>query len=343
MARSSERPFHPPSDPRWQALRVEAALEPELEIVDAHHHLFDRPHWPYGLDDLLADFEAGHRIVASVYVQCGEHYLPDGPPQLRPVGETQFVEDAARRSLHASEGAVHACAAIVGHADLTLGAAVDEVLEAHLQASPSRFRGIRHGLSTDPDPAYARSGPRPRPGLMADPAFREGFSRLARHGLSFDAWLYHPQVPELVELARAFPDTPIVLDHVGGPLGLGGYAGRREEVFAQWRAAIRTLASCPNVVVKLGGLGMRLTGFGFEEGETPPDSATLAAAWGPWIESCIEAFGVERAMFESNFPVDGCSCGYGVLWNAFKRITAAASDEEKAALYGRTACQVYRI
>ncbi len=343
MGSTPTRPFHPPSDPQWQALHSEPALEPELDIIDAHHHLFDRPQWPYRLEDLLGDFGQGHSVRASVYVQCGEHYLAEGPPQLRPVGETRFVDEAARRSLHASEGAVHACAAIVAFADLGLGAAVDEVLEAHLQAAPTRFRGIRHGLSTDPDPAYARSGPRPRPGLMADPAFREGFGRLAPHGLSFDAWLYHPQIPELVELARAFPDTTIVLDHVGGPLGLGGYAGRRDEVFAQWRDSIATLARCPNVVVKLGGLGMRLTGFGFEEAESPPDSATLAAAWKPWIETCIEAFGVERAMFESNFPVDGCSSGYGVLWNAFKRITAGASADEKAALYRLTACQVYRI
>ncbi|MFA7505645.1 MAG: amidohydrolase family protein [Burkholderiaceae bacterium] len=343
MSSTAARPFHPPSDPRWQALHSEPALEPALEIVDAHHHLFDRPSWPYRLEDLLDDFAGGHRVRSSVYVQCGEQYLAEGPAHLRPVGETRFVDAAARRALHMTEGAVHACAAIVGFADLTLGAAVDEVLEAHLRAAPTRFRGIRHGLSTDPDPAYARSGPRPSPGLMADPAFREGFARLAPHGLSFDAWLYHPQIPELLELARAFPDTNIVLDHVGGPLGLGGYAGRRDEVFAQWRDSIRALADCPNVVVKLGGLGMRLTGFGFDEGRQPPDSTTLAAAWKPWIDTCIEAFGAERAMFESNFPVDGCSCSYGVLWNAFKRITADASADEKAALYQRTARRVYRI
>ena len=343
MASTPERPFHPPADARWQTLHAEAALEPALAIVDAHHHLFDRPSWRYGLEDMLADFAGGHRIVASVYLQCGEQYLADGPAHLRPVGETRFVDDIARRSLHLTEGALHACAAIVGFADLSLGAAVDDVLEAHLQAAPSRFRGIRHGLSHDADPAYARSGPRPAPGLMADRVFREGFARLAPHGLSFDAWLYHPQIPDLVALARAFPDTRIVLNHAGGPLGLGRYAGRRDEVFARWRESIAALADCPNVVVKLGGLGMRLTGFGFEEGERPPDSTTLAAAWKPWIEACIEAFGAQRAMFESNFPVDGCSCGYGVLWNAFKRIAAGASADEKAALFQLTASQVYRI
>lgn len=343
MARTSERPFHPPSDPRWQAMHSEAALEPALEIVDAHHHLFDRPTWRYRLEELLADFAGGHRIRASVYLQCGEQYLRDGPEHLRPVGETRFVDDVARRSLHLTEGAAHACAAIVGFADLTLGAAVDEVLEAHMQAAPNRFRGIRHGLSSDADPAYARSGSRPSPGLMAEPAFREGFARLAPHGLSFDAWLYHPQIPELVDLARAFPDTTIVLNHVGGPLGLGRYADRRDEVFAQWRSSIAALAGCPNVVAKLGGLGMRLTGLGFEEQARPPDSTTLAAAWKPWVETCIEAFGARRAMFESNFPVDGCSCSYGVLWNAFKRLAMGASPDEKAALFERTASQVYRI
>lgn len=338
-------PFHPPADPRWQALHVEPALEPGLEIVDAHHHLFDRPNSRYEIEDLLRDIGAGHRVTASVYLQCGEHYHDEGPEALRPVGETGFVDAEARRSLELSGGAVHACAAIVGYADLTLGAAtVDEVLEAHLQAAPERFRGIRYATSHDPDPAYARSGPpRPPAGALGQPAFREGFARLAAHGLSFDAWLYHPQIPELEALARAHPETTIVLDHVGGPLGLGRHASRRDEVFAAWSASIRALAACPNVVVKLGGLGMRLTGFGFEAQPAPPDSTTLAAAWKPWLETCIEAFGAERAMFESNFPVDGCSCSYGVLWNAFKRVVAGASPSEKAALFAGTARRIYRI
>lgn len=335
-------PFHPPADQGWLAGLSEPPLEPELPIVDAHHHLFDRAHWRYRADEFARDLAAGHRILATVYLQCGEHYRSDGPTALRPVGETGFVEALAQRSAAAADGP-RMCAAIVGHADLTLGAAVDEVLEAHLAASPTRFRGIRHSAAWEVDPAFVRVGPRPGPGLLRDAGFRAGFARLARHGLSFDAWLYHPQLDDLLDLAQAFPETPIVLDHVGGPLGLGGYASRRDEVFAQWRAAIDRLATCANVSVKLGGMGMRLFGYGFHEQPAPPGSAQLAQAWRPWVEACIEAFSVHRCMFESNFPVDQLSCSYVVLWNAFKRLAAGCSASEKAALFSETAARVYRI
>lgn len=336
-------PFHPPADRGWLAGLSEPPLEPGLPIVDAHHHLFDRAHWRYDADEFARDLAAGHRILATVYLQCGEHYRSDGPAALRPVGETEFVEALAQRSAGAAAGAPRMCAAIVGHADLSLGAAVDEVLEAHLAASPTRFRGIRHGAAWEADPAFARVGPRPGPGLLRDAGFRAGFARLARHLLSFDAWLYHPQLDDLVDLAQAFPETPIVLDHVGGPLGLGGYASRRDEVFRQWRAAIGRLAACANVSVKLGGMGMRLFGHGFHEQPAPPGSAQLAQAWRPWVEACIEAFGVHRCMFESNFPVDQLSCSYVVLWNAFKRLASGCSASEKAALFSETAARVYRI
>ena len=340
---SEPQPFHPPADRQWLRQWREPVLEPDLPIVDAHHHLFDRPGWRYLFDDLLEDLSCGHRVFATVYLQCGEHYRTEGPQPLRPVGETEFVERAAAASATGRLGPARACAAIVGYADLTLGAGVDEVLEAHLAASPTRFRGIRHGTSADPDPAFARQGPRPPPGLMGQADFRAGFARLAPRGLSFDAWLYHPQLPELIDLARAFPDSTIVLDHVGAPLGIGGYAGRRDEVYARWRASIRQLAGCGNVVVKLGGLGMRLFGFGFHEGAMPPDSGQLAAAWRPYVETCIEAFGPDRCMFESNFPVDQLSCSYGVLWNAFKRIASGFTAAEKASLFSGTATRVYRL
>jgi predicted TIM-barrel fold metal-dependent hydrolase len=336
-------PFHPPADLAWLARHAEPALEPELPIVDAHHHLFDRPAWRYVADDLRRDLSAGHRVVATVYLQCGERYRSEGPEAMRPVGETEFVEALARDAAAGAPGQRRLCAAIVGHADLMLGAAVEEVLAAHLAASPSRFRGIRHSAAWEADPAFVRVGPRPGPGLLREPRFREGFARLARHGLGFDAWLYHPQLDDLIDLAQAFPDTPIVLDHVGGPLGLGGYAGRRDEVHAQWRAAIGRLSKCPNVTVKLGGMGMRLFGFGFHERPLPPDSAQLAQAWKPYVDACIDAFGVRRCMFESNFPVDQVSCSYVVLWNAFKRLAAGCSAAEKAALFSETAARVYRI
>ena len=337
------RPFHPPADGQWLAQWREPVLEPDLAIVDAHHHLFDRPQWRYRFDDLLEDLSCGHAVRATVYLQCGEHYRADGPPALRPVGETEYVEGVAALSATGRYGSARVCAAIVGFADLTLGAGVDEVLDAHVAAAPTRFRGIRHGAATDADPAFARQGARPPAGLLGDAAFRDGFARLARRGLSFDAWLYHPQLPELLALARDFPGTTIVLDHVGGPLGIGGYAGRRDEVFAQWRASIRQLAACPNVVAKLGGLGMRLCGFGFDAAAQPPDSQQLAAAWRPYVEACIEAFGADRCMFESNFPVDQASCSYAVLWNAFKRIAVGFSQTEKSSLFSGTASRVYRI
>ena len=335
-------PFHPPADLAWLRQTVEAALEPALPIVDAHHHLFDRPTWRYPVEALNADLAGGHRVVATVYVECREAYRSDGPEALRPVGETEAVERIAAHAARDPQ-APRVCAAIVAHADLTLGAGVDAVLQAHRAASPARFRGIRQTASADADPAYARVGARPPLGLLRTPAFRAGFARLAAHGLSFDAWLYHPQLPDLVDLARAFPDTTIVLDHVGGPLGLGQYAGQRDAVFAAWRTSIRQLADCSNVVVKLGGLGMRLCGFGFHEQARPPSSQVLAQAWRPYVECCIEAFGATRCMFASNFPVDQLSCDYTVLWNAFKRIASGCSPTERAALFAGTAERVYRL
>jgi len=284
----------------------------------------------------------GHRVVSTVFVECMSEYRDVGPEALRPVGETDFVEriavDAGRRG-----GAVPRVAAgIVGFADLTLGEAVDEVLEAHLAASP-RFRGIRHASGWDPSPAIRNSHTAPPAGLLLDRGFREGFARLERYGLVFDAWLYHPQLADLTDLARAFPGTTIVLDHVGGPLGIGPYQGRRDEVLRDWRRTIDDLAACPNVVVKLGGLAMPINGFGWHKRALPPTSAELAAAQAPYHETCIERFGADRCMFESNFPVDRVSCSYSVLWNAFKRVASAASAEEKAALFHDTAARVYSI
>ena len=335
-------PFHPQPDPQWLAQYSEPALEPSLPIVDAHHHLFHRPHRRYDANDFLADLAAGHQVRATVYLQCGEAYRSDGPEHLRPVGETEAMEALAARCA-ATPDSPQLCAAIVGHADLTRGAAAAEVLQAHLAASPQRFRGIRHTAAWEPDPAFTRVGPRPDKGLLLEPHFREGFATLAPLGLSFDAWVYHPQLDDLVDLARAFPQTAIILNHIGGPLGLGGYAGHRDEVFAQWRAAIGRLATCPNVSIKLGGMGMRLFGFGFHEAATPPSSVLLAQTWRPYVHACIEAFGVERCMFESNFPVDQLSCSYVVLWNAFKRLTEGFSADDKAALFSGTATRIYRL
>ena len=332
-----------PVRPEWLDRWHEEVLEPDLPIVDPHHHLWDRPGWRYLLDELLDDLTRGHRIVATVFVQCRAMHRAAGPEELRPVGETEFVNGVAAMSASGIYGPTRICAGIVGHADLRLGDRVQDVLEAHRQAGGGRFRGIRHIAAWDADPVTLNPGNPAPPELLADPAFRAGFARLAPLDLSFDAWLFHPQIPELTDLARAYPHTAIVLNHVGGPLGIGTYAGKRNEVFAAWRAAIRDLADCPNVAVKVGGLGMRINGFGFERAPDPPSSEALAAAWRPYVETCIEAFGASRCMFESNFPVDKGSYPYAAYWNACKRLTRGARPEEKASLFSKTVARFYRI
>lgn len=340
----------------------EEILEPDLRIIDPHHHLWDRravlPSLPppthpfeqivrrstvYLLDQFNTDLSAGHRIEASVYLECGAMYRADGPDELKSVGETEFVNGVAAMSASGLYGDARACLGIVGHVDLTLGARAGESLDAHIAAAPSRFRGIRHSASHDDDPRVLGPLVRRPAGVFLDPRFREGFAQLQPRGLSFDAWLLEPQLPDLIDLARAFPDTAIVLDHVGTPLGIGRYEGRRAERFALWSEAIRTLAACPNVSVKLGGLAMPFCGFASCLSSPRAPSTQLAEEWRPYIETCIEAFGVKRAMFESNFPVDEVSCSYDRLWNAFKIITSGASAGEKADLYFNTANRFYRL
>jgi len=327
----------------WLERRVEATLEPGLPIIDPHHHLWERPGWVYMLPDLLADINTGHNIVGTVFVQCRSMHRADGPEELRPVGETEFVNGVAAMSASGGYGPAKICAGIVGYADLRLGARAQDVLEAHLRAGGGRFRGIRHITAHDADPSLMNPAYTPPPGLLGDATFREGFSRLAPLGLSFDAWLYHPQIDELTALAQFSPETRIVLDHVGGPLAIGTYAGKRDEVFSSWAASIRKLAQCPNVFVKLGGMGMRINGYDFHDQTDPPSSETLAAAWKPYVDTCIEAFTPARCMFESNFPVDKGSYGYGVFWNACKRLASGASASEKADLFAGAAARFYRV
>ncbi|HEY9219326.1 MAG TPA: amidohydrolase family protein [Phenylobacterium sp.] len=342
----------------------EEILEPELPIVDPHHHLWDRPGQQgadlppprhpfealtrlsprYLLDELLADMKRGHNVVATVFVQCGAMYKVDGPAHLRPVGETEFVNGVAAMSASGIYGNVRACAGIVGHVDLTQDPGlVTEALEAHLRVGGGRFRGIRHSASSDPDTGVLGPLARTPAGLYVSDAFRRGYARLEPLGLSFDAWLLEPQLPELLDLARAFPGTPIVLDHVGTPLGIGAYQGRREERFDIWRREMADLAACPNVSVKVGGLAMPFAGFPSFMSSPPAGSEQLADEWRPYVEATIEAFGPQRCMFESNFPVDLGSCTYDVLWNAFKRLAAGWSDAEKTALFSGTATRVYRL
>jgi predicted TIM-barrel fold metal-dependent hydrolase len=326
----------------WLEMTLEEPIDPELPICDPHHHLWDRPDDRYLLEELLQDTGGGHRIVQTVFVECQSMYKKSGPEEMQPVGETEFVQAVAIENKSKHRGLTDVAAGIVSFADLTLGAAVIPVLEAHIAASQNRFRGIRHISAWDANPDII-STRRPPQGLLLDPKFREGFACLNKYGLSFDAWLYHTQLMELVGLARAFPETTIILNHVGGPLGTGSYARISAEVIQHWKYGIAALANCPNVFIKLGGLGMTRNGFGWHEWTRPPNSTELAETMGPYYHYCIERCGVDRCMFESNFPVDKLSYSYTVLWNAFKRISEGFTPQERSALFHDTAVKAYRL
>ncbi|WP_175749583.1 amidohydrolase family protein [Burkholderia pyrrocinia] len=326
--------------PDWLASALEPALEPDLPIVDAHHHFYERPGWIYMLDDYLQDARSGHNIQASVYMQAQTRYRDSGPAELKPVGETAYVAGVTEPLQH---GRPAVAKGIVGHADLRLGERGRDVLEAHLEAGRGRFRGVRHLTTWDADPTLANPLSAVPRGLLLDSAYRAGVAQLAPLGLSYDAWLFFPQLPELFDLAKANPDTRIVVNHCGGVVRIASYADKRPEVFERWRVSMRELAQLPNVYVKVGGLGMRINGFDFEKGARPPSSAQLADAWKPWMLTCIEAFGAERCMFESNFPVDKGSYSYVNGWNAFKRLTAHASPDERDALFRGTVTRAYRL
>ena len=327
----------------WLAQVDEQVVEPDRPIVDPHHHLwtYERA-GVYLIDNLWADTQSGHNIEQTVFIQCGAEPRPDGPKHLRPVGETEFVVKQAALSAQGPIGAARV-KGIVAFADLTLGARVDEVLQAHEEAGQGLFRGIRNGAAWDKTGSVKTPFPQGTPGIYGDAKFREGFARLGAFGLTYDAWNYHPQISELTDLARAFPDIPIVLDHFGGVLGIGVYTDQRDEIFAQWKKDISELAQCPNVVAKLGGLAMPINGFGWDERARPATSDEFVAAQAPYYLYAIDCFGPARCMFESNFPVDKQSLSYKTLWNAFKKIAAPFSDDEKNDLFRGTAMRVYRL
>ena len=331
----------------WLARTVEPTLEPDLPICDPHHHLWDQraemTQPRYLLDELLADLTSGHNVVSTVFIECGAMFRAGGPEALRPVGETEFVAGMAAMSESGLYGPTRVAAGIVGTAHLGRGDAAAEVLDRQIEAGGGRFRGIRQGGTWHEHPDIPNGRTQPPPDLFLDSRFREGFRHLAPRGLSFEGWCYHTQIPALTDLARAFPDTAIILDHFGGPIGIGPYAGRADEVFADWRRAVGPLAECPNVHAKLGGIAMVVNGFGWHEREAPPSSEELMEASRRYYEHTIEVFGVERCMFESNFPVDKVSCSYNVLWNSFKRLTAGWSAGERAHLFHDTAARVYRL
>ncbi len=327
----------------WLAQRQEEILEPGLPIIDPHHHLWDHPGERYLFDDLLADTATGHDIRATVFIQCGAMYRATGPEAEKPLGETEFVNGVAAMSATGNYGTARLCDGIVGMVDLTLGDAAEAVLEKHVAAAGRRFKGVRNRTAWHPSPEIRSNLVTPPPGPLEHPDFIKGAKVLARMGLTLDVWAYHTQLPLVLALARAVPETTIILDHVGGPLGIGPFRGRRDEVFPAWREDVRAIAALPNVNVKLGGLAMHVNGFDFQENPLPPSSQEMADAWRPYMETCIEAFGASRCMFESNFPVDKGMCGYAVLWNAFKRLAAGTSASEKEALFSGTAARVYSL
>lgn len=340
----------------------EDILDPDLPIIDPHHHLWDLrplvPHFPeprhhfiaaiaekpyYTFNELRDDLATGHNVVGTVFMECGAFYNPALEHELKVIGEVEYVNGVAAQSASGLYGPLRACAAIVGHANLLLGRRVGAVLDALAAAGNGRFRGIRHQGAWDADPEVLGAPFHAPASLYADPVFRQGFAELGKRGLTFDAWVLEPQIADVTALARAFPDQPICLDHCGTPLNVASYHGKLHERFNPWRDAIHELARCENVTVKLGGLAMAFCGMPEQGPAAGLGSEALAAMWRPYIETCIEAFGPDRAMFESNYPVDHWGASYPVLWNAFKRIARAASADEKRALFAGTAARFYGI
>ena len=332
----------------WLALTEEPTLEPEIPICDPHHHFWDFrneriPYQRYLLHELIADINSGHNVRSTVFVEARAMYRADGPTEMRPVGEVEFVQGLAAASASGLYGTSRAAAAIVGHANLNLGARVEPVLEALQAASPNRFRGIRHSVTWDPHLEIAGTSAYRTEAQLAREDFRIGARVLAGMGMSFEAWLYFPQLHELADFAKAVPDLTIISNHIGGLLRVGPYGDRDEEVLEAWRSGIAAVAACPNVHMKLGGIGMPRTGFDWHEREEPIGSEELAESMAPLMSYCIEQFGPERCMFESNFPVDKVSFSYNVMYNAFKRLSSGYSESERAALFHDTAVRVYRI
>ena len=323
----------------------EGALEPELEIVDAHMHLWHLfADSPYFLPDYARDIAAsGHNVVGAVYVECGSFFRAGGAEPMRPVGEVEFALGQAAMAASGKYTSSRVAEAIVGFADLKLGEQVEDVLQAQREAGNGHFRGIRQRAKWDADPVVKGKWSEDNPHLYLDERFNAGFRRLAAMGLSFDASIYHPQLPDVTALARAHPDANIVLIHSASPVGHAAYARREAENNAQWRRMMAELATCPNVSVKMGGILMNLANWDFTEAARPLTSAELAALWRPWIEPCIELFGPERCMVSSNFPVDKVGFPLGTVWNMFKRITESCSPDEKRLLFSDTARRVYRL
>jgi len=321
----------------------EEILEPELPIVDAHHHLWPSGYWiPYDLEAMGADLGRGHHVTDTVFVECMTSYRPDGDPALRPVGETEFVVGKGAVQV-AGPSQTRVAAAVVGWADLMEPAQAARTLDGHIEAGRGRFRGVRFNVVWhDSHDAAAHGGRTTAPHMLLDPHYRAGLREVAKRGLTYDVWLFHPQLPELADTLDAVPDLTVVLDHLGGPVPDEATPAARAAIFDDWRRGLREVARRPNVVCKVGGIGMPIYGFGLRDAGRP-SSAELAALWRPYVEAAIEAFGPDRCMFESNFPVDKQSLSYDVFWNALKLLTTDYSPDERSALFSGTARRVYRL
>ena len=325
----------------WLAQRVEAAIDPDRVIVDPHHHLWDRGGSTYLAPELLADLAATHNVAKTMFVECMANYDPDVPKHMAPVGETRFVAAEADATDAAGGPTI---AGIVSHADMMLGDAVEEVLAAPDAAGGGRFRGIRHATSWDESDEIGKGHSKPFESMMITDEFRSGVAKLADMGFSFDAWMFHPQLGELADLAVNVPGATIVLNHMGAPMGVGPYAGRHDEVRVQWREGMRAVAANANVMLKVGGIGMsHFYGMDWNTYAVPPGSEEVAAFWADDVHFCIEAFGPDRCMFESNYPVDRQTLTYSVLWNSMQVLGARYSDAEQGQLFAGTAERVYRL
>jgi predicted TIM-barrel fold metal-dependent hydrolase len=332
----------------WLAQTQEPTLDPDLPICDPHHHFWDFrtariPYQRYLLHELAADMQSGHNVRSTVFIEARAMYRVDGPEEMRPVGEVEFVQGLAAASASGLYGPGRAAASIIGHANLLLGDGVAPVLEALKAASPNRFRGIRHSVTWDPHPEVENTAAHRMQAQLGNEQFRAGAGVLARMGLTLEGWMYFPQLPELADFARAIPNLQIILNHIGGLIRTGPYAGKDEEVLATWRRGIAAVAECPNVTIKLGGMGMPRTGFDWHTRARPIGAEELAAAMAPYMNYCIDKFGPNRCMFESNFPVDKVSFSYQVMYNAFKRLSQGYSASERTAMFHDTAVRVYRV
>jgi len=327
-------------DDRWLDRLHEEVLEPDLPIIDPHHHLWLRGGYTYLMPEFAADLASGHNIVATVFAECHSMYREDGAEEERSLGETEFVRGQAAMSASGAFGSTRACDVMFGNVDLTLGGAVEPLLERHIEAAGGRFRGVRLSSGWHADDRIGNVASQPQ--LLIDPRVQEALAVVDRMGLSLDCWLYHPQLDEVAELADTYPGLTIVLNHVGSPILGGPYRGKTDEVFEEWKKTVIRVSERLNVFVKLGALPIRMPGYTGDR-SLPPGSEEVAAAWRPWMETCIDTFGAARSMYESNFPVQKRWCSYQVCWNAFKRISAGASAAEKTDLFSGAAARAYRI